>query len=174
MARTTRQDRMVLDALWSDPTESDEVLGVHVRNSVSEVLGIQDVVSQCQSGVSSWEEYMPFWTWQSEGGKRLEESTANLYLYDPVCTARFLLFFWTSCCFVWLLLVAIKGYSVMFVLNPWIWLDTRGTSFLQEFNKRNSLKLIIRAHECAGCSDVASILRMKSSHATWTFLPKVI
>ena len=36
-ARTTRQDRMVLDALWSDPTESDEVLGVHVRNSVKPV-----------------------------------------------------------------------------------------------------------------------------------------
>ncbi|CAJ1439387.1 unnamed protein product [Effrenium voratum] len=28
--RTTRQDRMVLDALWSDPTDNDQVLGVHV------------------------------------------------------------------------------------------------------------------------------------------------
>ena len=86
MARTTRQDRMVLDALWSDPTESDEVLGVHVRNSVSEVLGIQDVVSQCQSGVSSWEEYMPFWTWQSEGGKRFEEKKVQYSKCVPVCT----------------------------------------------------------------------------------------
>lgn len=86
MARTTRQDRMVLDALWSDPTESDEVLGVHVRNSVSEVLGIQDVVSQCQSGVSSWEEYMPFWTWQSEGGKRFEERKVQYSKCVPVCT----------------------------------------------------------------------------------------
>ena len=86
MVRTTRQDRMVLDALWSDPTESDEVLGVHVRNSVSEVLGIQDVVSQCQSGVSSWEEYMPFWTWQSEGGKRFEERKVQYSKCVPVCT----------------------------------------------------------------------------------------
>ena len=86
MVRTTRQDRMVLDALWSDPTESDEVLGVHVRNSVSEVLGIQDVVSQCQSGVSSWEEYMPFWTWQSKGGKRFEEKKVQYSKCVPVCT----------------------------------------------------------------------------------------
>jgi len=28
--RTTRRDRMVLDALWSDPTDNDQVLGVHV------------------------------------------------------------------------------------------------------------------------------------------------
>lgn len=28
--RTTRQDRMVLDALWSDPTENDQVLGIHM------------------------------------------------------------------------------------------------------------------------------------------------
>jgi len=28
-ANTTRQDRMVLDALWSDPTDNDQVLGVH-------------------------------------------------------------------------------------------------------------------------------------------------
>lgn len=61
--RTTRQDRMVLDALWSDPTESDEVLGVHV----------------------------------SPRGKN---------------TCRF------------------------------------GPDRVKEFNKRNSLKLIIRAHEC--------------------------
>jgi len=27
---TTRQDRMILDALWSDPTDNDSVLGVHV------------------------------------------------------------------------------------------------------------------------------------------------
>ncbi|CAE8591119.1 unnamed protein product [Polarella glacialis] len=27
--RTTRRDRMVLDALWSDPTDNDQVLGVH-------------------------------------------------------------------------------------------------------------------------------------------------
>lgn len=28
-ASTTRQDRMILDALWSDPTDNDSVLGVH-------------------------------------------------------------------------------------------------------------------------------------------------
>jgi len=28
--RTTKKDRMVLDALWSDPTDNDQVLGVHV------------------------------------------------------------------------------------------------------------------------------------------------
>jgi len=28
-AATTRQDRIVLDALWSDPTDNDQVLGVH-------------------------------------------------------------------------------------------------------------------------------------------------
>jgi len=28
-ASTTRQERMVLDALWSDPTDNDQVLGVH-------------------------------------------------------------------------------------------------------------------------------------------------
>jgi len=28
-ASTTRRDRMVLDALWSDPTDNDKVLGVH-------------------------------------------------------------------------------------------------------------------------------------------------
>eukprot|EP00928_Gymnodinium_smaydae_P019755 TRINITY_DN175_c0_g1_i18.p1 TRINITY_DN175_c0_g1~~TRINITY_DN175_c0_g1_i18.p1 ORF type:complete len:696 (-),score=146.78 TRINITY_DN175_c0_g1_i18:500-2587(-) len=28
-ASTTRQDRMILDALWSDPTDNDQVLGVH-------------------------------------------------------------------------------------------------------------------------------------------------
>jgi diadenosine tetraphosphatase ApaH/serine/threonine PP2A family protein phosphatase len=27
---TTRQERMILDALWSDPTDNDQVLGVHV------------------------------------------------------------------------------------------------------------------------------------------------
>lgn len=61
--RTTRRDRMVLDALWSDPTDNDQVLGVHV----------------------------------SPRGKN---------------TCRF------------------------------------GPDRVQDFNRRNSLKLIIRAHEC--------------------------
>ncbi|CAE7739539.1 Upf1, partial [Symbiodinium pilosum] len=61
--RTTRRDRMVLDALWSDPTDNDQVLGVQV----------------------------------SPRGKN---------------TCRF------------------------------------GPDRVQDFNRRNSLKLIIRAHEC--------------------------
>lgn len=62
-ASTTRQERMVLDALWSDPTDNDQVLGVH----------------------------------QSPRGKN---------------TCRF------------------------------------GPDRVQDFNRRNGLKLIIRAHEC--------------------------
>lgn len=85
-ARTTRQDRMVLDALWSDPTESDEVLGVHVRNSARTLgnprcgqsqLSVRCLLVGRIHAVLDLTE----WRWETFGKKDI----VKLYLYDPVC-----------------------------------------------------------------------------------------